>query len=95
MSLMESMTAQNTDVSRGSITGNLDRSISTPRMFYRESTMSQFRCAGIHEQGCGFSRDLVERANAECFVAIRHLRGGLKLSIFLIINGINYAILTL
>lgn len=64
----------NTDVSRGSITGNLDRSISTPRKFYRESTMSQFRYAEIHEQGCDFSRDLVERATFECFVAIRHLR---------------------
>ena len=95
VSLMECMTAQSTDVSRGSITGNSDRSISTPRTSYHESTMSQFRYAGIHEQGCDFSRDLVERATFECFVAIRHLRDGLKVSIFLIINGVNCAILTL
>ena len=57
--------------------------------------MSQFRYAGIHEQGCGFSRDLVERATSECLVAIRHLRGSLKLSVSLIINGANYAIPTL
>jgi len=57
--------------------------------------MSQFLYAGIHEQGCDFSRDLVERATFECFVVIRHLRGGLKISVFLIINGVNFAILTL
>ena len=95
MSLMEGMTTQNTDVSRGSITGNLDQSISTPRKFYHESTMLQSHYGGIHEQGCDFSRDLVERATSECFVAIRHLRGGLKLSVFLIANGVDYAILTL
>ena len=87
MSSKERMGAKNTDVSRGSIGANLDRNTSILGMFRHESTMLRFRCAGIHEQCCDFSRDLEERATFECFAAIRRLRGSLKLSAFLVSKG--------
>jgi hypothetical protein len=46
--------------------------------------MLQLRYVEYHGQCCDFSRDLVERATFECFAAIRHLRGNLKLSAFLV-----------
>ena len=89
MSSNKSMRAQNTHVSHVAIRANLAQNISTLRKFHYESTMSQFRCVEIHGRCGDSSTDLGERAIFAYFVAIRHLLGGVKLSNFVVSNGLR------
>jgi hypothetical protein len=70
---LKTLGGRRTDVSHESIEAILVRTISIPRGCCLQQTTLLFRCVGIHEQDCDFSKDQVERANFELLAVIYHL----------------------